>query len=188
MIRKMRGFTLIELLITLSILGILLAIAIPSLINAQAKAKSKACMSEIHSISVSMNDYVVENGSWAGITQSGELILNCPLITELTKLSASAVPVNDPWGNPYRIYCDPTAVAVVLTGLTDPALPGSYVVSSLGADGAPGPISAAAWSPTTPDAGFYRLSTTTDLLNDLVLYNGNFIVSPKAGAPFGGGL
>jgi prepilin-type N-terminal cleavage/methylation domain-containing protein len=62
------AFTLVELLVTLAIVGVLLAIAVPSYLNFQAKSQSTAALSEVREVIPSTNAYYVENGSFTGMT------------------------------------------------------------------------------------------------------------------------
>jgi prepilin-type N-terminal cleavage/methylation domain-containing protein len=62
------GFTFVELLVTLAILGVLLAIAVPAYLNFQAKAQSTAALSDVREVIPSANAYYVENSSFTGMT------------------------------------------------------------------------------------------------------------------------
>jgi general secretion pathway protein G len=57
-----RGFTLIELLIVVAIIGIITAIAVPTLLNALDKGKQKRTMADIRSIGSAMESYEVDQG------------------------------------------------------------------------------------------------------------------------------
>lgn len=62
------GFTLVELLVTLAIVGVLLAIAVPAYLNFAAKSQSTAALSEVREVIPSANAYYVENSSFTGMT------------------------------------------------------------------------------------------------------------------------
>jgi type IV pilus assembly protein PilA len=65
------GFTLIELLVVLLIIGILLAIAIPSYLGFQKKAQQTAAMSDVRSAVPDAEAYYSDNSSYSGMTVSG---------------------------------------------------------------------------------------------------------------------
>ncbi len=62
--RDKRGFTLIELLIVVAIIGIIVAIAIPNLLNAIQRAKQKRTMADIRAIGTAAEAYAVDNNRY----------------------------------------------------------------------------------------------------------------------------
>jgi general secretion pathway protein G len=55
------GFTLIELLIVVAIIGIIAAIAVPSLLNAVQRARQKRSMADMRSVGTALESYNVDN-------------------------------------------------------------------------------------------------------------------------------
>src|ERR1017187_7289029 len=58
--RNHKGFTLIELLIVVAIIGIIVAIAIPNLLNAIQRAKQKRTMGDMRSAGTAADAYAVD--------------------------------------------------------------------------------------------------------------------------------
>ena len=65
------AFTLIELLVVLIIIGVLLAIAIPSYLGFQKKAQQTAAMSDVRSAIPDAEAYYSDNNSYTGMSASG---------------------------------------------------------------------------------------------------------------------
>jgi general secretion pathway protein G len=59
-LRREGGFTLIELLIVVAIIGIIAAIAIPSLLNAVQRSRQKRTMADMRSIGTAVESYNVD--------------------------------------------------------------------------------------------------------------------------------
>jgi prepilin-type N-terminal cleavage/methylation domain-containing protein len=69
--RDESAFTLIELLVVLIIIGVLLAIAIPSYLGFQKKAQQTAAASDVRSAIPDAEVYYSDNNSYTGMTASG---------------------------------------------------------------------------------------------------------------------
>ena len=57
-----RGFTLIEILVSLGVVVVLAAIAIPSLQGVRARADSTRCVSHLRALGTALNLYLAEHG------------------------------------------------------------------------------------------------------------------------------
>ena len=70
-VRDESGFTLIELLVVLIIIGVLLAIAIPSYLGFQKKAQQTAAMSDVRSAIPDAEAYYSDQGNYTAMTATG---------------------------------------------------------------------------------------------------------------------
>lgn len=152
-----KGFTLIELLIVVAIIGIIVAIAIPNLLNAIQRAKQKRTMGDMRSVSTAVEAYAVDYNfypasaasSMPSICQAGTATLGT-IINEIAPTYMKVVPFTDGWDS-WFLYS-------TLNNSQD------YCVLSNGKNGKTDGITGGA---------------TTDLNKDIVFCDGQFCQYPE---------
>jgi general secretion pathway protein G len=119
------GFTLIELMIVLFILGLLAALVAPRLMGRVGKAKQKTAQAQLQLLGTALDLFHLDVGRYPTTEEGLRVLKEKP--NNLPGWGGpyldKAIP-NDPWGRPY-VY-------------KSPGEHGTYDLSSLGADGAPG--------------------------------------------------
>ena len=97
--RDRGGFTLTELMITVSLIGVLAAIAIPNFMTYQARARRSEGMSNVSGIARAYKSYHAESGKFPDIVaESGEASLPDPA------LYGGLRPVTMDWDNPTETF------------------------------------------------------------------------------------
>ena len=85
-----QGFTLIELLVVIIIIGILLAIAVPSYLGFRDRAANNAMKANLRAALPSAEAYYADNGSYTGMTKAALTAIDGGISTTLTVASASS--------------------------------------------------------------------------------------------------
>src|SRR5471030_2425318 len=101
--RNNKGFTLIELLIVVAIIGIIVAIAIPNLLNAIQRAKQKRSMADLRSAGTAAEAYAVDFNHY-------------PAAAGLSLPSGITWPVTTTFGKPgsgFNLQVAPTYIRVL---------------------------------------------------------------------------
>jgi type II secretion system protein G len=159
--RNSKGFTLIELLIVVAIIGIIVAIAIPNLLNAIQRAKQRRTMGDIRSTATAVEAYAVDFNRYppaAAIAfPSSELTYGAD--TTLGTLSPyisptyiRVTPLADGWNSWFFYGSDDNGQA--------------YFLASAGRDG-------------TPEINAESDGPTTDFNSDIIYVNGQFVQYPE---------
>lgn len=114
-----RGFTLVEMIVVVAVLGILVAIVVPALLNAMDRSRQRRSMADMANIARAGGMYQVDNGGFP------------PALVALQPDYLAVIPPSDAWGTGF-----------VYTPAGDRR---SYELRSLGKDGAVGPAAPPMW-------------------------------------------
>ena len=103
------GFTLIELLVVIIILGILLAVAVPSYLQFKNKAEQSAAKSNVRAAVPAIEAYYSDNGSYANIgTGNNPAGISTYDPSSARKVYISTSPA--PTGSSYCVYAYESAI------------------------------------------------------------------------------
>jgi general secretion pathway protein G len=120
------GFTLVELLVVLVILGLVMGLVGPRVLNYLTSSRTRAASLQVTSFKSSLDLFFLDVGRYPSKTEGLKALVEKPGSADGWNgpyLQQAAVPA-DPWGNPYQ-YAVPGAK-------------GPYRISSFGADGTAG--------------------------------------------------
>jgi general secretion pathway protein G len=126
------GFTLVEILVVITIIGLIMALVGPRVLNYLAESKVKAARIQVESFASSLDLFYLDAGRYPSTSEGLAALAQRPGGAETWNgpyLRTGAVP-NDPWGHPY-VY-------------RSPGEHGPYDIVSFGADGQQGGTGTAA--------------------------------------------
>jgi general secretion pathway protein G len=126
------GFTLVEMLVVITIIGLIMGLVGPRVLNYLTESRVKAATIQMQSLAGALDLYYLDLGRYPTSAQSLTALIQKPSGAAAWNgpyLKGGAVP-NDPWGNAY-IYRSPSEH-------------GSYEIMSLGSDGQAGGTGTAA--------------------------------------------
>jgi len=124
--RGERGFTLVEILVVITIIGLIMGLVGPRVLNYLTESKAKAAKIQIESFASALDLFFLDSGRYPSGSEGLTALVQRPgSISGWSGpyLKGGLVPA-DPWGNPY-IY-------------RSPGQRGAYDLVSFGADGQEG--------------------------------------------------
>jgi general secretion pathway protein G len=127
-----RGFTLVEILVVITIIGMIMGLVGPRVLNYLTESKVKAAKIQIESLSSALDLFFLDTGRYPNGSEGLAALVQRPGSIPAWNgpyLKGGLVPA-DPWGNPY-IY-------------RAPGQHGTYDLSSYGSDGQEGGTGTAA--------------------------------------------
>ncbi|QEQ95409.1 type II secretion system major pseudopilin GspG [Neptunomonas concharum] len=122
---QQRGFTLLEIMVVVVILGLLVAIVAPNVLDNQDKAMVEKAKADIAALEQALDMYKLDNHNHPTTDQGLEALVSKPQINPEPKNYRPDGYIKrlpkDPWGNPYQYL--------------QPGEHGSFDIYSLGSDG-----------------------------------------------------
>jgi general secretion pathway protein G len=130
--RGEEGFTLVEMLVVITIIGLIMALVGPRVLNYLAESKVKAARIQVESFASSLDLFYLDNGRYPTTSEGLSALAQRPGSAEAWNgpyVRSGAIP-NDPWGHAY-VYRSPSEH-------------GAYEIISYGSDGQEGGTGTAA--------------------------------------------
>jgi type IV pilus assembly protein PilA len=106
------GFTLIELLIVLVIIGILLAIAVPSYLGFKTRAEQRAAQANVRSAVPAVEAFYADNGTYVGMTGAALQAIDAGVQVTVGTVGASTYCISNTQGTSTYSKSGPGAAIV----------------------------------------------------------------------------
>jgi len=126
------GFTLVEMLVVITIIGLIMALVGPRVLNYLSESKVKTARIQIESFTQALDLFYLDNGRYPNSSEGLSALVQRPGNASSWNgpyIKTATVPA-DPWGRPYAYR--------------SPADHSPYEISSYGSTGQPGGSGAAA--------------------------------------------
>lgn len=128
--RRQQGFSLIEIMVVLVIIGLLVSIVAPNVLDQADEARVQKVQADFSAIEVALKMYKLDNFNYPTTEQGLNALVEKPTLDPVPRNWKKSgylpqLPV-DPWGNPY-LYLSPAEFGT-----------GDYDIYTLGADGLTG--------------------------------------------------
>ena len=97
------GFTLIEMLVVITIIGLIMALVGPRVLNYLGESKVKAAQIQIESFSSALDFFYLDNGRYPSSSEGLPALVQRPGNSSSWNgpyLKTASIPT-DPWGRPY---------------------------------------------------------------------------------------
>ena len=97
------GFTLVEMLVVITIIGLVMALVGPRVLNYLSQSKEKTAKIQIESFAAALDLYYLDNGSYPAANEGLKALVEQPASARAWNgpyLRTARVP-EDPWGHPY---------------------------------------------------------------------------------------
>jgi len=127
------GFTLVEILVVITIIGLIMGLVGPRVLNYLSESKVKAAAIQMQSFSSSLDLFYLDLGRYPTTSEGLTALVQQPSSASGWNgpyLKNNSVP-NDPWGHPYRYH--------------SPSDHGPYDILSLGPSGQEGTGNIKSW-------------------------------------------
>ena len=133
--------------------------------------KQKAAVSDVIVISSVLVDFITDSNEFPN--QEGKYDENSVIYKALCPFYIYSLPMEDPWGNNYLIYCGTSGNGQY--GISE-CEEDDFVVVCLGMDG-----KKESWEFdfSDPEAGIFKVNILDDFNKDLVCWNGSWIRTPR---------